>query len=81
MAGKTGTSDDYRDAWFCGYSPNLATVVWVGNDDNQPLLGAGATVAAPLWAKFMRTAQGSGVSVEKAGATSRRRTSRWRDKR
>ena len=60
VAGKTGTSDDYRDAWFCGYSPNLATVVWVGNDDNQPLLGAGATVAAPLWAKFMRTAQGSG---------------------
>ena len=78
IAGKTGTSDDYRDGWFCGYSPNLATVVWVGNDDNKSLLGAGAIVAAPLWARFMKSAQGAGVSVDKS--SNRRRTSRWREK-
>eukprot|EP00898_Chlorokybus_atmophyticus_P000982 jgi/Chlat1/1885/Chrsp145S08694 len=57
-AGKTGTSDDFRDAWFAGYTPYLSCVVWVGHDDNRPLPGSGATIAAPLWARFMAMAHG-----------------------
>ncbi|EEH60158.1 glycosyltransferase family 51 protein, partial [Micromonas pusilla CCMP1545] len=56
VAGKTGTSDDYRDAWFAGYTPQLACVVWCGRDDNSSLPGTGSECAAPLWAKFMRAA-------------------------
>ena len=56
-AGKTGTSDNFRDAWFCGYSSELTTTVWMGNDDNTPLPGGGSTLAAPLWSRFMRAAQ------------------------
>ena len=55
-AGKTGTSDDYRDAWFAGYTPSLSCVVWCGRDDNSSLPGTGATLAAPIWARFMRAA-------------------------
>ncbi len=54
-AGKTGTTDEQRDVWFVGYVPQLATAVWVGNDDNRPL-GRGATgggYAAPVWRDFM----------------------------
>ncbi|EDX86335.1 penicillin-binding protein, 1A family [Synechococcus sp. PCC 7335] len=54
-AGKTGTTDSQRDTWFVGYVPQLATAVWVGNDDNRPL-GSGATgggYAAPVWRDFM----------------------------
>ena len=54
-AGKTGTTDDQKDVWFVGYVPQLATAVWVGNDDNRPL-GQGATgggYAAPIWQSFM----------------------------
>ena len=54
-AGKTGTTDSQRDAWFVGYVPQLATAVWVGNDDYRPL-GSGATgggYAAPIWRSFM----------------------------
>ena len=57
-AGKTGTTDDYRDAWFIGYTPQIVTGVWVGNDMPRPN-GRGFTggaVAAPIWEKFMRTA-------------------------
>eukprot|EP00899_Mesostigma_viride_P007393 jgi/Mesvir1/16655/Mv10192-RA.2 len=73
-AGKTGTSDDCRDAWFAGYSPNLTCVVWVGHDNNQPLTGTGATLAAPLWARFMRVAQGiSTVGDKKALRKKKRR--------
>lgn len=57
-AGKTGTTNDYRDAWFIGYSPTLVTGVWVGHD--QPRPGGrgftGGAVAAPLWERFMRQA-------------------------
>lgn len=55
-AGKTGTTDNARDAWFVGYTPDLVTGVWVGFDDRQPL-GAGeegARAAVPLWTSFMR---------------------------
>ncbi|KAK3272780.1 hypothetical protein CYMTET_18942 [Cymbomonas tetramitiformis] len=75
-AGKTGTSDDYRDAWFAGYTPAMSCVVWVGKDDNSPLPGTGASLAAPLWARFMRAASGAGIPVEK-GVT-KRRVTKWR---
>lgn len=58
LAGKTGTSNGPRDAWFNGYSPNLVASVWVGYDSDRPL-GAneqGATAALPIWIDFMRQA-------------------------
>jgi penicillin-binding protein 1B len=55
-AGKTGTTNDLRDAWFVGFTPELLTVVWVGFDDNQPVGLSGARAALPIWAQFMRTA-------------------------
>jgi len=73
-AGKTGTSDDYRDAWFAGYTASLACVVWAGRDENTSLPGTGAEVAAPLWAKFMRAASEAGHGGGKVG--SRRRGGR-----
>ena len=54
-AGKTGTTDDYRDAWFIGYTPQLITGIWVGYDKPRPG-GKGFTggaVAAPIWGRFM----------------------------
>lgn len=57
-AGKTGTTDDYRDAWFIGYTPQIVTGVWVGYDKPRPG-GKGFTggaVAAPIWEHFMRKA-------------------------
>ena len=57
VAGKTGTTDSSRDAWFAGFTPQLATVVWVGRADNGPMDGAtGGTVAAPLWHDYMQQA-------------------------
>jgi penicillin-binding protein 1A len=56
-AGKTGTTDDYRNAWFIGYTRQLATAVWVGNDDNTPMRRVvGGMVPAEIWAAFMRPA-------------------------
>jgi len=55
-AGKTGTTNDLRDAWFAGFTPTLLTVVWVGHDDNSPLGLTGAQAAMPIWAEFMRRA-------------------------
>jgi len=55
VAGKTGTTNDLRDAWFIGYIPNLVTGVWVGYDDRKPM-GAGETgsrAASPIWLYFM----------------------------
>lgn len=55
--GKTGTTQDDRDAWFVGYTPQLSTTVWVGNDDYSPMRGVwGGNVCAPTWAAFMRKA-------------------------
>ncbi len=55
VAAKTGTTNDYRDAWTIGYTPSLATGVWVGNNSNKEMKrGAdGSVVAAPVWNKFM----------------------------
>jgi membrane carboxypeptidase/penicillin-binding protein len=55
-AGKTGTTNDLRDAWFVGFTPELLTVVWVGFDDNQPLGLSGSRAALPIWAQFMTRA-------------------------
>lgn len=55
-AGKTGTTDDQRDAWFAGFTDDLLTVVWVGRDDNQPLGLTGAEAALPIWTEFMKAA-------------------------
>jgi penicillin-binding protein 1B len=54
LAGKTGTTNDYRDAWFAGYSGNYVSVVWVGRDDNKPIGLGGGTGALPIWVDYMR---------------------------
>ena len=55
-AGKTGTTNDYRDAWFCGFTPDLLAVVWVGFDDNTPVGLSGTKAALPIWVDFMKAA-------------------------
>jgi penicillin-binding protein 1B len=63
-AGKSGTTNGARDAWFAGFTPDLLTVVWVGLDDNQVLGWTGAEGALPIWTRFMNRAL--------AGRTNRR---------
>ncbi|SEL94539.1 penicillin-binding protein, 1A family [Syntrophus gentianae] len=57
-AGKTGTTDNYQDAWFIGYTPQVITGIWVGHD--KPVSGGkgftGGSVCAPIWGRFMRSA-------------------------
>jgi len=57
-AGKTGTTNDYHDAWFVGYTPKLVTGVWVGYDMPKTIVrnGYAAGLAVPIWARFMKTA-------------------------
>ena len=57
-AGKTGTTDNYTDAWFIGYTPHLVTGVWFGMDKPAPIMNRGfaAVVAVPAWAEFMKQA-------------------------
>ncbi len=62
-AGKTGTTNDLRDAWFVGFTPELLTVVWVGFDDNQPVGLQGASAALPIWTQFMTRALAGRSSV------------------
>ncbi|HVW18582.1 MAG TPA: transglycosylase domain-containing protein [Solirubrobacteraceae bacterium] len=59
-AGKTGTTDDFTDAWFVGYTPRLATSVWVGHADSRASMpnGSGGVVAAPIWGAYMKVAKG-----------------------
>ncbi len=57
VAGKTGTSADFRDAWFIGYSPELVAGVWVGNDDFTPMKKVtGGAIPAQIWSGFMQAA-------------------------
>jgi penicillin-binding protein 1A len=57
-AGKTGTTNDYHDAWFVGYTPKLVTGVWVGFDQPKTIMGGGyaAELAVPVWSRFMKAA-------------------------
>jgi penicillin-binding protein 1B len=55
-AGKSGTTNDLRDAWFIGFTPDLLTAVWVGFDDNQPVGLSGSQAALPIWTGFMKRA-------------------------
>ena len=74
-AGKTGTTNDYHDAWFVGFTPRLATGVWVGYDQPRTIIGRGyaAELAVPLWARFMKeaTAHDKADVVQPSEATSR----------
>jgi penicillin-binding protein 1B len=54
VAGKTGTTNDSRDAWFVGYTPEILALVWVGFDDETSMRGTGASAALPIWADLMR---------------------------
>jgi 1A family penicillin-binding protein len=63
VAGKTGTTNEGRDAWFVGYTGRLVVLVWVGFDQKEVLRLSGAQAALPIWADFMRTA----MAVEPAG--------------
>lgn len=55
VAGKTGTTDDYKDAWFVGYTPDILALVWVGFDEGDPIYNTGATAALPIWADFINS--------------------------
>jgi penicillin-binding protein 1A len=62
-AGKTGTSQDFRDAWFIGYTGHLVTGVWLGNDDSSPTRKAtGGGLPVEIWSHFMKPAH-QGVAV------------------
>ena len=64
VAGKTGTTDDFRDAWFCGFTNQYTTAVWVGNDNNtQMATSFGGNLPARIWATFMQSAMAGKPSV------------------
>jgi penicillin-binding protein 1B len=90
-AGKTGSSDGLRDAWFVGYTPEVLALVWVGYDDNRPVGVPGGGAALPIWVDLMRriggddsapSARPSGVVWQKIDpATGQRATRRCPDTR
>jgi len=61
IAGKTGTSNDYKDAWFVGFTPELVVAVWVGFDTPRNLRLASSSLALPVWARFMKEVTGGHV--------------------
>lgn len=56
VAAKTGTTNDYKDGWTVGYTPDLVTGVWAGNNRNESMTAASGLVAAPIWNRYMRSA-------------------------
>jgi penicillin-binding protein 1B len=52
-AGKTGTTNDFRDAWFVGYTPDILALIWVGFDNNDPVYASGGRAALPVWADLI----------------------------
>jgi membrane peptidoglycan carboxypeptidase len=56
VAAKTGTTENYNDAWTMGFSPDLVTGVWAGNNDNKPMSSEAADIAAPIWHDYMTKA-------------------------
>src|SRR2546428_5434331 len=89
VAGKTGTTDDYKNAWFIGFTPYLVTGVWLGNDDNTPMNRVvGGTVPGHIWGAYMRAAArdtppgdsprpGGGVDASTCVNSGPPGTSRW----
>ncbi|MGH6843084.1 MAG: penicillin-binding transpeptidase domain-containing protein, partial [Methylocella sp.] len=72
-AGKTGTSQEFRDAWFIGYTSHLVAGVWLGNDDNSPTKKAsGGNLPVEIWSRFMRAAHNDVPPQPLPGGT-------WRD--
>jgi penicillin-binding protein 1A len=68
IAGKTGTSQEFRDAWFVGYTGTLVTGVWLGNDDNRPTRRAsGGNVPLDIWTRYMKTALAGDAPVALPG--------------
>ena len=53
VGGKTGTTNDYRDAWFVGYTPDILALIWVGFDNNDSIFASGAGAALPIWVNLM----------------------------
>jgi penicillin-binding protein 1B len=64
VAGKTGTTSNYRDAWFVGYVPDLLTAVWVGFDDGSPLRMSSGEAVMPIWSDFMSKAPHSAGEIQ-----------------
>ncbi|MBU1164551.1 PBP1A family penicillin-binding protein [Patescibacteria group bacterium] len=58
VAAKTGTTNDYRDAWTIGYTPSLSVGVWAGNNDNSEMSSSGSMMTGPIWNEFMRRVLG-----------------------
>ncbi len=58
FVGKTGTTSDYRDAWFVGFSPDILVLVWVGYDERELVGLTGASIALPIWIDFIQTSTG-----------------------
>jgi penicillin-binding protein 1A len=70
-AGKTGTSQDFRDAWFIGYTAHLVCGVWLGNDDNSPTKKAtGGGLPVEVWTRFMKAAHQGVAAVPLPGSQS-----------
>lgn len=55
VAGKTGTTNDFRDAWFVGYTPDILALIWVGFDNGDPVYVSGGRAALPIWADLIRS--------------------------
>ena len=72
-AGKTGTTQNHRDAWFVGFTPDVVAGVWIGDDRNRPMAGVtGGEAPARAWARFMRAAE-EGLPVRGFDPAPRRR--------
>jgi penicillin-binding protein 1B len=67
FAGKTGTTDDYRDAWFAGFGADRVAVIWVGRDDYQPTGLSGSSGALPVWAGVMKSLRARGLELTPPG--------------
>jgi penicillin-binding protein 1B len=84
VAGKTGTTNNYRDAWFIGYSPDLVTGVWVGFDQGRALRISSAEAALPIWSSYMSAVPHSRDTLAPPPAVDQVRIDRasggvWRD--
>jgi membrane carboxypeptidase/penicillin-binding protein len=64
IAGKTGTSSDFRDAWFIGYTPDIVIAVWVGFDDGKSVRVTGSVAALPIFADVLEVARGKAPAAE-----------------